>query len=223
MSKKNKIMVIWKNPSNRKNYVVGLISKGKKYKFIYSKDIKEAQQNGFQLFLPFNDVKKEYYSDHLFPIFSSRLPDKKRRDIDEILKKYSLKEYDEFELLKQGAELPIDTLKFVEPFGDIKKGFSRKFSVEGVRYYLHCNPLECDGSYCLNTPLHLQLDTQNEFDKYAVKIVNKNGETIGYVPRYHSRDVYKAINNNITFDIEIESFEPKKNCNSCLIINIKYE
>ena len=55
-----------------------------------------------------------YRSEELFPAFSSRLPDRKRKDIDKILKKYNLDEYDTYELLKRsGAKLPIDNLQFV--------------------------------------------------------------------------------------------------------------
>ena len=44
----------------------------------------------------------------LFPVFASCLPDRKRKDIDKILQKYGLKEFDEYELLKKsGARLPI--------------------------------------------------------------------------------------------------------------------
>ena len=49
----------------------------------------------------FPDLSKTYYNDILFPAFSSRLPDKNRVDIVDILKKYDLEEYDEYELLKK--------------------------------------------------------------------------------------------------------------------------
>jgi len=35
------------------------------------------------------------------PVFASRLPDPKRKDIDKILKKYNMSEYDQFTLLKK--------------------------------------------------------------------------------------------------------------------------
>ncbi|MCB2298617.1 hypothetical protein [Clostridium tagluense] len=52
----------------------------------------------------------------MFPAFSSRLPDKRRKDVKEILAKYKLEKYDSFELLKKsGGKLPIDCLEFIEP------------------------------------------------------------------------------------------------------------
>lgn len=57
-----------------------------------------------------------YKCEELFPVFSSRLPDRKRKDIKKILEKYGLKEYDSYQLLKRsGARLPIDNLQFVDP------------------------------------------------------------------------------------------------------------
>ena len=38
------------------------------------------------------------------PAFASRLPDPKRRDIDKILKKYNMSEYDQFTLLKKARD-----------------------------------------------------------------------------------------------------------------------
>ena len=49
-------------------------------------------------------------------IFSSRLPNPKRRDMDKILEKYGLAQYDGYELLrKNGGRLPIDTYEFICP------------------------------------------------------------------------------------------------------------
>ncbi len=70
---------------------------------------------------PFDDKNKIYKSDILFPIFSSRLPDSKRKDINKILDKYNLDKYDEFDLLvKSKGKLPIDSLSFVEIIDKIK-------------------------------------------------------------------------------------------------------
>jgi HipA-like protein len=41
----------------------------------------------------------KFINNKMFAFFKSRLPDEKRPDIQEILKSYGLKEYDDFELL----------------------------------------------------------------------------------------------------------------------------
>ena len=59
---------------------------------------------------------KTQIDDILFPVFWSRLPDRKRRGIEKILEKYGLDEYDDYKLLKRsGARLPIDNLEFIDP------------------------------------------------------------------------------------------------------------
>lgn len=113
---KDYIYLIWKEPTSRRNYIVGQLSKNSQYEFSYGHEINEAIDKGFELLIPFEDVNKVYKSDTLFPTFSSRLPDSKRRGIERILAKYNLKEFDEYRLLKRsGARLPIDSLEFIDP------------------------------------------------------------------------------------------------------------
>ena len=86
---------------------------------------------GFVPLVAFPELKKTYYNKELFPVFSSRLPDRKRKDISAILKKYSLDEYDAYLLLKRsGAKLPIDNLQFVDPVLDLDSPFRRHFILQ---------------------------------------------------------------------------------------------
>ena len=109
------IYLTWRNKN--KNYVVGTLVKDCIYKFYYSHDILDAMKEGFKPLIDFPDINTEYWSwsDKLFPTFACRLPDKKSIDMPKILKKYKMKEYDEFVMLKNsGAKLPIDSLEFVK-------------------------------------------------------------------------------------------------------------
>lgn len=123
---KDLILVIWKSPQGR-NYVIGEIEKSDYYYFRYSGNINDARAEGFELLIPFQDIDATYKSEKLFPIFATRLPDKKRPDIENILRKYNMSEYDELMLLKNGAELPTDNLKFAEK---IAEGKMRVFEFE---------------------------------------------------------------------------------------------
>lgn len=108
------LYLVWQCTSNGRQYIVGKLSKNKQYEFCYCEEIEEAIKNGFKPLISFNKIDTAYRSEELFPAFSSRLPDRKRKDIDKILKKYNLDEYDTYELLKRnGAKLPIDNLQFV--------------------------------------------------------------------------------------------------------------
>ena len=120
MSKKNEkdyLYLIWKAEKNGKRYIVGQLAKNGEYEFrYYEKEIREAIKEGFEPFFCFRELDKVYTDTVLFPVFASRLPDRKRKDIDKILQKYGLKEFDEYELLKKsGARLPIDNLEFIVP------------------------------------------------------------------------------------------------------------
>ena len=115
MKKNRFIYLIWKDPITRNNFIVGKISRNEKYTFEYCGEFEKAEKYGWLKLEGFPE-KKVYESDILFPVFASRLPDKKRRDIDKILEKYELSEYDEFELLRKSeGRLPIDTYSFIDP------------------------------------------------------------------------------------------------------------
>ena len=98
-------------------FLIGVLSKysSGKYEFKYSLSTEMNKSIGFNGIEAFPDFNKTYISDRLFPVFSSRLPDKNRKDISKILKKYGLEKYDEFQLLiKSGGKLPIDNLEFTD-------------------------------------------------------------------------------------------------------------
>lgn len=110
----NCLYLIWHNPLTKRKYIVGKLSKDKGYSFEYCGEYVEAQQAGWNYIKSFPE-HKVYNSDTLFTAFSSRLPDRKRKDILSVLKKYGLSEYDGFELLKKsGGRLPIDSYEFIE-------------------------------------------------------------------------------------------------------------
>lgn len=114
-NKNDCIYLFWKNPKTGNKFVVAKLSKDDKYVFEYVDSVKEALKEGFMLLIAFDDINKKYISNNLFPTFSSRVPDKKRKDIKKILNKYGMNEYDEYELLKlSGGRLPIDNLEFID-------------------------------------------------------------------------------------------------------------
>ena len=111
------IWVVWRDSVSSQRYIIGEISKNGQYEFKYRiNQVDEARQKGFENLVAFPDLNKLYTNKELFPAFSSRLPDKRRRDIKEILSKYNLDQYDSFELLKRsGGKLPTDSFEFVDP------------------------------------------------------------------------------------------------------------
>lgn len=119
-SNKDVCFIFWTPSRDDKlpyRFLIGVLSKysSGKYEFKYSFSAETYKCMGFNGIEAFPDFNKTYTSDRLFPVFSSRLPDKNRKDISKILKKYGLKEYDEFQLLiRSGGKLPIDNLEFTD-------------------------------------------------------------------------------------------------------------
>ena len=141
---KDYLFLIWKSGESGKQYIVGQLAKNSQYEFKYYEEVREAIEDGFSPLLCFPDLDKVYKNERLFPVFASRLPDKKRKDIQSILKKYGMEQYDEYMLLKQsGARLPIDALQFIDPILSTDESLTRIFLAAGVRHYL-----KCDGIYC---------------------------------------------------------------------------
>ena len=213
------IYLVWQDDKNRDFYVVGQLSRNGQYEFEYTGEIDKAIENGFQLLLPFPEKNKKYKSDILFPVFSSRLPDRKRENIKEILEKYNMTEYDAFLLLKNsGAKLPIDNLQFIDPIIEVgNEKIERKFYISGIRYKNECKGIECDKFKTINVgdKLVLQLESDNKKDKNAVKILYK-GEHIGYIPRYYSKIVSNFIKESNKYECQVLEINKAKNCNECI-------
>lgn len=221
---KDYIYLVWKEPMSRRQYTIAKLSKNGKYEFKYDFDIKEAMDKGFELLVAFNDIDKTYESDRLFASFSSRIPDRRRKDIDKILNKYKLSEYNEYELLKKsGGKLPIDNLEFIDPIiNNGENPIKRSFYIAGTRHYLGCKGNECVKSLDvnLNERLYLNPNPNNKYDKYAIEILNEGKKLIGYIPRYYSEELSKLLENGANYSINICEINKEANCNECLKVNL---
>ena len=109
----NVICVYRKDELNNSRIHVGnIIREHDIFKFRYSEEYRNTAS--YAPIFPFLNKDMEYTNINLFPVFASRLPDPKRKDIDKILNKYNMSEYDQFTLLqKSQGRLPIDTLEFI--------------------------------------------------------------------------------------------------------------
>ena len=219
---KDLILVIWKSPQGR-NYVIGEIEKSDYYYFRYSGNINDARAEGFELLIPFQNIDATYKSEKLFPIFATRLHDKKRPDIENILRKYNMSEYDELMLLKNGAELPTDNLKFAEKIAE-EDVIGAKFYVAGARHYIGCEMRNCNESslekFHLKKVVEIVQEKDNEKDKDAILIRLDEKNIIGYVPRYYTKVVNIAIEKNKQLYGVITKINKNSNCDSCIQIEI---
>lgn len=219
------LYLIWKESQSRRNFIIGrLIRQMDGYSFEYGDEVKEALKKGFSPLVPFPEINKVYFSQNMFPVFSSRLPDKKRKGIEQILNKYGLSEYDEYELLKTtGARLPIDTFSFVSPIFPDDENVKIEFCAMGIRHYIGCNGESCAKGPELLPGQMLQLIPQsdNAYDNYAVRLVTPEGCLIGYIPRYYSQAVYKKLSEKYDYECKVLEFSKEKNCDTCLKVSLK--
>ena len=223
MREHNYLYLIWKDPKSRRNYTVGSLEKTEiGYAFEYCKEYKEAQGAGWMLIQAF-PTEKRYESEELFPVFMSRLPDKKRKNIEEILKKYGLDDYDGFELLrKSGGRLPIDTFEFVDPIFDEDQRIEREFYIVGIRHLSSCHGEKCEYRPLIDIGmnLNLELEPDNKYDACAVQVLTEKKEPLGYIPRYYSQSISERMNKGMTYECTVLEANNGENCQECVKVKL---
>ncbi len=221
---KDYLYLIWKSEKSRKQYIVGQLSKNGLYEFQYDKDIHSAIKDGFTPLLCFQDTAKIYTNNKVFPIFASRLPDKKRKDIQDILKKYELEEYDEYMLLKKsGGRLPIDNFEFIDPIMNLDENIERNFFIAGVKHYIKCGGFDCEKAVTVTRgdEIILRREPDNVHDKNAVQMYDVSGHLLGYVPNYYSEGVSMLLKNNRKPMCHVYHVDQNKNCSECIKVTLK--
>lgn len=215
----NYLLLIWKDPETRRNYTVGKLTRGDCFTFQYYGEAENAEEAGWKLLGAF-PTYQEYRSNTMFPVFSSRLPDKKRRDIQNILEKYGLMEYDEFELLRRsGARLPIDTYEFIDPIPPDDTEVEREFYITGIRYHSACQGSDCGAlpGVKVGDVLLLEEEPENAYDPMAIRVLTQEKEVLGYVPRYYNKAILARLHDGMGYSCKITEVNANmRNCSECL-------
>ena len=210
--------VIWKNPYTKRKYTVGKLGRTETgFFFEYSDEYREALNSGWTRIVCFPEDRR-YESTVLFPVFQSRLPDRKRRDIDRILEEYGLEQYDGYELLKNsGGRLPIDTYEFVDPILVDDRTIERTFSLVVIQ-----DLSSSSDSSCLErgAELILKREENNVHDSYAVQVKTEGGKCLGYIPSYYSRGVSERLRKGMSYDCTVLSINQDGNCKECVKVKL---
>lgn len=223
MNNNRYLLLIWKDPQTGRNFTIGKLCRNDKYTFEYYGEFSKAENHGWSKLEVFPE-EKIYESDTLFTVFASRLPDKKRRDIDEILRKYNLTTFDEFELLrKSSAKLPIDTYYFIDPILDEEDKATRDFFVMGIRHHCPCRGENCEllPPTSVNDDLILEHENDNEYDPNAIKILTKDNEFLGYVPSYYSESISKLLKHKTSYTCKVLDINRNKTCSECIKVRLQ--
>lgn len=203
----NKLWLIWKEPKERRRYIIGELSQTKlnNYEFHYiDPELNNALIAGFDYFPGFPNLKETYKSDTLFANIETRLPNPSRPDYLDILNLHGLEiTSDKMTILKRTkGRLLTDNFEFVPVFDKYKI----EFEVAGTRHYLNTKKLK--NSLKINDNLELELEKDNPKDPNAIKVIyykNDKKYQLGYVPRYYSYELIKLLENNIEYSAKIES------------------
>jgi len=218
------LYLVWKDYKSRQRYIIGELSRNGKYEFKYLEDgLNKAIENGFEPLIAFTNTNEVYNNYEMFPAFSSRLPDKRRRDIKEILSKYNLEKYDAFDLLKNGGgKLPTDSLEFINSIFLGDSNIVREFYVAGVSRYDFCDNKDNRKIVSVekNEKLKLIKDINNSYDKYAIKIESKDSHVFGYIPIFFSKSVFDALSDNRNIECVVINKECKNLCEECIKVKL---
>lgn len=210
---KDFLYLIWN--ADEKQYVVGMLAKKDKYEFRYEGEVQQAIKKGFKPLIAFPVLERVYTSSQLFPSFTSRLPDKKRKDINQILSKYGLEEYQPYELLKKtGARLPIDNLEFVNPIHIEERNFRREFYVDGI-YQPQCDYLI---DVKKEEPILLECESKNR-----VAVYNQREEKLGYVPEFYAEKIALLLARKRKIRCKVDSIYQDNNHKKEIRLNLETE
>lgn len=222
MNRNKFLVLIWKDPVSRRNFTVGKLCKGNKFTFEYYGEYETAEKHGWTKLAAFPEIRT-YESDIMFPVFASRLPDRKRKDIDKILEKYGLSEFNEFELLRKSeARLPIDTYSFIDPIFPEEETVCREFYIMGIRHNAPCEGKECAYLYDIEVGDNLIFEKEptNKEDSNAIRILMKNGNMLGYVPRYYNSAVIERLDKGMTYSCKVIEVKRDQECSECVKVRL---
>lgn len=193
-----KLLVSWKGPISKNNYLVGVLNKWEKtYTFYYNlAEVNQARNEGFKPFIGLSDIDKEYNSEKLFPVFERRLPHQSRAVFKKFIEKNKLDTSDDINWIYLsiiGGRLATDSLSFLSPIIVNKGKLYFTFDVAGWSYTKDNNrPLQVDDE------LAMQIDEKNPKDKYAVELIDpqNNNQRVGYIPRPFNKFFHRVIGDN---------------------------
>ena len=223
MVEHNYMYIIWTNPNTKRSYIVGKLGRTETgFFFVYSDEYRDALNSGW-IWIECFPEDRRYESKVLFPVFQSRLPDRRRRDLPQILEKYELEEYDGYELLKNsGGRLPIDTYEFVDPVFDDDRTIERIFYLVVSHDSSSSSGAGHKDSPCLETgaELLLQREENSARDVYAVQVKTEEGEILGYIPHYYSRGVSDRLSRGMSYDCTVLDINQESNSEECVKVKL---
>jgi len=183
------LFVAWQDPESKLWAPVGRLSRDdEQYRFVYTHGAKEL--SNFTPFGRMTDLRAEYVSEKLFPLFANRILAKSRPEYDQYLGWLGMERarYDELdELARTGGVRATDSLElFACPQPTKDHSYEVYFFGRGLRH-LYPENQQRAAELKPGERLYVMQDPQNEFDRMALLLRTGDPITlVGYAPRYFS-------------------------------------
>lgn len=165
------------------------------YRFRYIKGARKAKKEGFTPLLDFPDLKGDYRSSELFPLFKNRVMNPARPDFSDYLLSLDLPaKANPIEILaRNGGSRVTDTYEVFPKLTKHEDGsFTCRFFLHGWRFI---NEEAKTRSIKLSEgeELCVTLELNNPATRLAVQIQTVDYHMIGWAPRYLVHDLTKAM------------------------------
>lgn len=199
MSERTLFLAWQDNQSSRAWFPVGRLDADVErplYRFRYIGGAEKAKQEvGFLLLVEFPELKKDYRSSELFPLFRNRVMNPARPDLEEYLFSLDLtSEADPIEILSANGGRRVTDAYEVFPKLDKQAdgSFTCRFFLHGWR---HTNEAAKDRISSLEPgeELYVTLELTNPATGMAVQIQTTDYYMVGWTPRYLVPDLVAAM------------------------------
>jgi hypothetical protein len=165
---------------------------GDRFEFVYLRSA--VISPGFVPLVSFPNPRVRYQSGELFPLFQNRVIGRNRREFNALVTSLDLDvEAGPFEILERsGGHRTTDQIElFAEPERDPQGSAHCRFFVRGIRHVSGAE--ESIGSLAPGDALGVVPDPTNVFDSSAVRVLSESGTHLGWVPRYLTTYVHRAL------------------------------
>lgn len=192
------LFLAWQDPNSRSWFPIGRLTfDGTRYKFVYTKGVKEAQHECcFEPLSSFPHLDQVYTSTHLFPVFSNRLMSPSRSDYAKFLQWLNIPEGEDSPLAilaRSGGQRETDSLSvFPCPEPDEEGRYQLHFFAHALRH-LPKYAVERINQFRTGEKLWLAHEFQNPYDSQALTLNTEDHYIVGYCPRYLRSEVFELL------------------------------
>lgn len=212
------LFVAWQDARSRRWFPVGrLWREDGEYRFGYIEGFREAEKEaGFMPLLPFPRVDEIYHSSKLFPSFGNRIMNPSRVELSDYLDRLGLApggDLEElgFDILARGqGRRATDSLElFPHPLVSTEEGskYRLELFVHGLRHQPESARARAEALE-VGEQIYLMPDPQNPHDRHAVALRSEDRHVLGYLPRYHGRDVGALLASEAEVAVEVLRVNP---------------